>query len=197
MRALLLILGLTIAVAGCEAPPEASSDPFSVAPMDFSMDVTVLTGAGVRDRPEAHLRQSRYVLQADGSLLYGADNTRGSDSFPALARRLNRRQVAEIWSLAHRIGFADADQGLGPSNFDLIEPQPEEIVYLVMLTGSKRRWGFIRHSADIEHPDPASVELVRTLAQLAWATDIPGSRAVMMPYRYDFGPDPYARYREP
>ncbi|MHC4909731.1 MAG: hypothetical protein ACYTF9_08450 [Planctomycetota bacterium] len=37
--------------------------------------------------------------------------------------------------------------------------------------------------------------LVRHLAALVWARDDAGERRVVVPRRYDFGPDPYAMYR--
>ena len=39
-------------------------------------------------------------------------------------------------------------------------------------------------------------ETIRRLAALAWATDLPSNETFVAPIRYDFGPDPYARYRE-
>ena len=44
---------------------------------------------------------------------------------------------------------------------------------------------------------PWAAALVRHLAGLAWATDLPQKRIRTIPRRYDFGPDPYARYRTP
>ena len=35
------------------------------------------------------------------------------------------------------------------------------------------------------------------LAGLAWATDVPETPRSVGARRYDFGPDPYARYRSP
>jgi hypothetical protein len=41
----------------------------------------------------------------------------------------------------------------------------------------------------------AEAALVRELAALAWANELPNDRVMVIPKRYDFGPDPYERYR--
>ena len=41
------------------------------APLDFTVDVTIISGWGFPDSPEVHLRTGRLVLFPDGSLHYG------------------------------------------------------------------------------------------------------------------------------
>lgn len=195
-----LLIMFSLAMGGCAATPEFSPDPLGVTPMDFAIDLTVLSGEDMKGHPEAHLRQSRMVLFSDGSLHFGTDNERGADWMPRLTRRLTREQVAEIWSLSQQLGFADPENGSVPTNFNLVQPEASEVVYLMAFTGGDTRWEFVRRSdlsEDGSQVDPASLALVRKLAELAWASDLPFDDLTVMPNRYDFGPDPYARYRDP
>ena len=197
VRSAIILSLLLVRLTGCAAPPEFAPDPLGAVPMDFTLDVTILTGEDIKDRPEAQWRQSRYVLFSDGSLHYGADNERKADWMPDLARRLSRQRVAEIWSLSQQLGFADPVNGDVPTNFMSISPAPTEVVYLIAYTGSNKRWEFVRRTEPGDNADPASVTLVRRLAMLAWANDRSSREMPLLPNRYDFGPDPYARYRRP
>ncbi len=197
VRNSIILSVLLVQLTGCAVPPEFIPDPLGAAPMDFTLDVTILTGEDTNDRPEAQWRQSRYVLFSDGSLHYGADNERKADWMPDLARRLSRERVAEIWSLSQQLGFADPVNGDVPTNFMSISPASTEVVYLIAYTGSNRRWEFVRRTEPGNIADPASVTLVRRLAMLAWADDQLSRERSLLPNRYDFGPDPYARYRRP
>jgi hypothetical protein len=194
MRSCLLSLVLLVLGAGCASPPPISDDPFAVTPIDFSLDLTVLFGKSNSEDSVNRLRPSRCVLFPDGSLYYGEGAEFGPDRIPPLIRRLNRRQVAGVWSLAQQLGFADPDNGSEPTNFTLIHPEPGEIVDLIRISGQGRRWEFVRTSS-FNEPDPASMQLMRLLSQLAWASDTRLSSESMPPVRYDYGPDPYAIYR--
>lgn len=193
-----IILSLLLAeLTGCASPPEFAPDPLGAVPMDFTLDITILAGQDIKDRPEAQWRQSRYVLFSDGSLHYGADNEKRADWMPDLARRLSRQRVAEVWSLSQQLGFADPVNGDDPTNFMSISPSPNEVVYIIAYTGSNHRWEFIRRTEPGDDADPAAVTLVRRLAMLAWADDQLSQENHLLPNRYDFGPDPYSRYRRP
>ena len=197
VRTSIILSLLLVQLSGCAAPPEFDPDPLGAAPIDFTLDVTILAGEDINNRPEAQWRQSRYVLFSDGSLHYGADNERKADWMPVLARRLSRERVAEIWSLSQQLGFADPVNGDVPTNFMSISPSSSEVVYLIAYTGSNHRWEFVRRTEPGNIVDPASVTLVRRLAMLAWADDLLSRERSLLPNRYDFGPDPYARYRRP
>lgn len=193
----LVLLGVSwLGIVGCESATSMHSDPFAFVPMDLSIDVSILVGESVNDRPEAHLRPSRYVLLPDGSLRFSADNQHRPVRMPELARRLNRRQVADLWSLAQQIGFADPANGSPTTSLHTLQPESNEVVYVIMFTGMDRRWEFVRRSDATETPDPASVRFIRKFAQYAWAADFSREMTVILPQHYDFGPDPYARYRE-
>ena len=195
MRSIILTMVFLVCGLGCAMPAPVTDDPFAVTPMDFSLDVTILLGESAPSGSEVHLRPSRCVLYADGSLHYGEGEDLGVDQLPPLVRQLNRRQVAGVWSLAQQLGFADFDNGSEPVNFSLIQAGPDEIVDLIMFTGDGRRWEFVRRSS-LENPDQASMQLVRLLAQLAWAEDTRLEYIAAPPFRYDFGPDPYSMYRK-
>ena len=78
-------------------------------------------------------------------------------------------------------------------NVHLVEPSPEEVRYLVVLTAFGERWAFQRSSPVGTPPDAAIASLVERLALLVWEDVRPP--APIIPRRHDFGPDPYARYR--
>jgi hypothetical protein len=194
-RALVTIAAAALLV-GCAAKPQAGDDPLGSTPEDFSLDVTVLTGPGAENHPQAHLRQSRFVLMPDGTLHFGvdADRTRGANWLPDVVRTLDRRQVQEVWSSARQLGLTDPARGDQRVNFDLVKAQPEQVVYLAAFTGDDEAWSFIR-TGTAAHPDPALTSLTRLLARLSWASDVEAQAVAVMPTRYNFGPDPYVRYK--
>ena len=75
-------------------------------------------------------------------------------------------------------------------------PPPQRLVHLLAVTGNDDRWVFTRSYGPGDATDPALTELIRHLADLAWADDLPEGRIIVQPRRYDLGPDPYARYRK-
>jgi hypothetical protein len=190
-------LAAVLLIVGCAAPIESAAEPFGAAPEDFSIEVEIATGPNAPDRPEVHLRPGRLVLLPDGSLYYGAPPRGRLEKLPPRRRELDRRQIAEVWSLLRQIGLADPEAAAPSTNLALIEPPRDGIVYALAVTGSGERWTYIRASLADEPPDPAAVMVVRHLAALAWATDLPAERITVIPRRYDLGPDPYAKYRQP
>jgi hypothetical protein len=203
--AVLVLAALAGVLPGCAAPPSASGDPLAAAPEDFALEVilrcdrkmpTAAQAPPAPPAPQVHQRPGRFIFLPDGSLHYAASG-RPDGPEPERKRMLSRRQVAELWSLAHQLGLADPEAGQEPINLDLIQPPPGGMVCLIAVTGHDRRWMFIDAAAAGEAPNPASVAIVRHLAELAWVSDEPEGRVMIIPRRYDFGPDPYARYRRP
>lgn len=202
--ALAALLILPLAVTSCASIQEVAVDPLGPTPDDFSIDMTILTGRRHDEGAPAHLRQSRLVLFADGSLHYGIDTSRrspggaggrGAEWLPPRVRTLDRAGVASLWALAQQIGFADASRADENINFSLIQPQRGDVVYLVMFTGGGNRWSFIRTSPLEQPADEAMARLARELAELAWSAAPTEPRAFVLPDRRDYGPDPYERYR--
>ncbi len=198
MRACLMLALAFAIVGGCANKPRVVEDPLGSTPEDFSLDLTVLTGPGTDEYPQAHLRQSRFVMMPDGTLHFGVDEdrTRGADWLPDVVRTLTRQQVAEVWSLSRQLGLTDAARGDDRVNFNLITAQPEQVVYLAAFTGDDEAWAFVRRSP-AKAPDAALTSLTRRLAQLSWASDVEQEALAIMPMRYNFGPDPYERFRQP
>ncbi len=200
-RVAFVILLLAMIPPGCATTPTAdespsfATDPLAAVPIDFSIDLTILTGAGVGPHAEVHLRPSRYVLFPDGSLHFGLIRKQSSGGMPDLTRRLTRPQMTEVWSLARQIGYADPARGDEPINLGTVRPEDDEVAYLITFSGDNDRWQFITRSTNLDAPDSAAEQLVHELARLAWATEAVSVSNRPPPRRYDFGPDPYARYR--
>lgn len=195
------------AVSGCTTAPTRPSepmagaapidDPLDVAPDDFSIDLTISTARDDPNLPK-ETRSSRFVLFADGSLHWGNQENRGSNWLPPLRRTLDRSHMAQLWSRARSYGLSDSSVAEAPVNYSLLEPEPGEIIYILAMTGDDQRWGFVqRFEERNEPPDAAIAEIAGRLAGLAWTGEMPQDRPLIIPQRYDFGPDPYARYREP
>jgi len=165
------------------------------------MHVRIKAGEDVQPEPEAHLESSEYILFADGSLHYAefdaidSRDPASGERFPPLRQVLDRAAVSEIWSVAQQAGFTDPANGQPPINFDLVEIKSDERAHLIDFRAGGRRWMFIRKSPGNESPAPGITRLVRTIAKYAWASDLPDEDIYVRPPRYDFGPDPYARYR--
>ncbi len=195
---------ILLAVSGCTTGPSEPmagavpvDDPLDVAPDDFSIDLTISTARDDPNLPK-ETRSSRFVLFADGSLHWGNQENRGADWLPPLRRTLDRSHMAQLWSLAGSYGLSDSTAAEAPVNYNLLEPEPGEIIYILAMTGDEKRWGFVQRFEELdEPPDAAIAEIAGRLAGLAWTGEMPQDRPLIIPQRYDFGPDPYVDYREP
>lgn len=195
-RILLAVPLLAVLLTGCATPPEAVAAADG-EPEDFTVDVSVKLGSRRAPAAAVQERPGRFVVFADGSLHAGAVPPRSATSLPELRRIITRRDMARLWALIH-------EQDLGPQSAEIVPttgatfvPSPDDVAYVVEITGNDHRWAFVRVSGSDEEPDPSAVALVRHLARLAWETDLPAERVIIAPRRYDFGPDPYARFRRP
>jgi hypothetical protein len=193
---LLLAMWMMAMAAGCATTRPASPDPLAAAPEDFSLELIVRRGPDLPEAADVYLRAGHFVFLPDGSLHYAAGPTVPGE-LPPRVRTLNRGQVAGLWSLLGQLGLADPDANLQPLNFDLIQAPDDGVVYLLGITGHGRRWAFVDAAAAGEALDPAAIRVVGRLAELAWLDEQPAGRIMIIPRRYDLGPDPYARYREP
>lgn len=101
--------------------------------------------------------------------------------------------MAELWSLVQQLGMDDPQRGDPPINFKLIEPDPNQLVYLAVFTGHGDAWAFLRRADVGEVPDYALLALIDRLSVLVWTDPLPPPPTA--PRHYDFGPDPYAEYR--
>ncbi len=198
------LVGLLL-LTGCAAsgPPtqrtgvtSSQVDPLEV-PADFSLDLTIWAddaGAGPRQPgPDPHLRAGRFILFCDGSLHWSGRVEHPEDEMPPLRRILRRADMAALWTLIRQLGMDDVTKATPAVNVRLVEPPPREVLYLAVLTGDGQRWAFQRHAISPDQPDPAMTRLVGRLSELAWGDLV--DVVPLTPRRYDFGLDPYARYR--
>jgi hypothetical protein len=201
-RSTLLLL---LVAGGCSAPPSgeggagAGADPLAAVPDDFSLDLTVRAGPEPQEgavAPDVSLRPGHYVVFCDGALHWAAGGAEPARRLPPQRRNLDQGQVAGLWSLLERLGYADPDQGAAPVNARLLDAAPGETVSVCVITGNGRRWALVSREGPDQEPDPAMPRLIEHLDGLAWATSA-GQPAAVGPRRTEFGPDPYAKYRRP
>ena len=188
-------------LSGCAASGDGDGrdDPFGAAPPDFAVAATQWSAPAVAPAPGSSLGEQekgpgRFLLFADGALHWAPEGgLHPQEGLPPRRRLLTRRQMAEIWSLVHQLGFADPVYSMPVGNVGLVEAAPGQTVSLVVIIAAGDRSAFVRRAEAGEPPDPALGRLISHLADLAWAAPEPvAPRAVR---HYDFGPDPYARYR--
>ncbi len=161
------------------------------------LDLTVVAGSrAVKEDLPVENRPGKVILLADGTLHADWGPKIGWESRPGTTRVLRREQVTEVWSLLKRLGFADRSKGEAPVNLELVHPTPQEVIHHLVLRVDDDSWRFTQTNLMDEDPPGAFSELIRALAALAWEPDQEISEATIVPIRYDFGPDPYARYRK-
>ena len=192
-------LGLLIASMGCSTPESTTSrnttggsDPLAGVPRDFQLDVQVLVGAKVEDRDRLERRRVHMVLLPDGALHAATGDEVIPGSRPGLARILYRDQVADLWALLKQGSFIGSGEPvIGPVR----QPGAKEIVYIVEYTKDNTRRRIVERQLSKDARENATTMLVRSLGAMAWLRDRPIKDSTVMPIRYDFGPDPWARYR--
>jgi hypothetical protein len=132
------------------------------------------------------------VLLPDGSLHAAAGELVVDGARPGLARVLYRHQVADTWALLERLDFIGS--GTPPAG-PVHPPGAAEIVHVVEITSDGARMRIEKRILG-EDKSGATTHLVRALGGLAWLRDVPPASSFVAPTRYDFGPDPWARYRK-
>lgn len=194
-----LILSLLSAalLGACAGPQQITTAP-GAAPADFTVDLTILADETISRRIGAEFHPARYVVLPDGTLhAHIGPVERRAGEIPELVRTLNRQQVNALWQLIEELGFSDPAQVDAAGNLDLVETQPNQITYLTSIVADGDRLNFGRAMSGTEPGDLRYTRLARTLAALAWVPDEPPAESARrIPRRYDFGPDPYARYRQ-
>lgn len=189
---LVLMLFSFVLFPACTARPPVT-DPLSIAPNDFSLDVTVVTSA---PHTLAHMRTSRFVIFPNGALHHGDEPGWGPNTLPSRTRLLSREQVSTVWKRLDQMGMSSSELANETVNFQLM-PRPEEgSVYMVAVNAHGKYWNFVRYIAEDQQTDPAFKNLIRLLARYAWATDQPDREGYQEPIRYDLGGNPYELYME-
>jgi hypothetical protein len=191
-QSILLTIFSMIFIWGCTAKPPVT-DPFSVAPNDFSLDITVIT---TEAHSLAHMRSSRFVVFPNGALHHGDEDGWGPNTLPARTRLLSREQIAIIWNRLDQMGMSSPKRADETVNFQLLPKPKDGSVYMIAVNGDGEYWNFIRYISEDQQADPAFKNLIRLLANYAWSTDEPDVEGYEEPIRYDMGGNPYARYEE-
>lgn len=181
-------------IDGSVAPAEAPALAEGTVPPDFSLDVTVLLGPGAPDLPSVQDRAAKYVVLPDGSLHCDASPFIDISTRPGRTRWLYQEQVQSLWALCGQLGFLDASDANGPPNPDLLRAARGERLAILTIRARGETWTFVRRAPGNDPLDPAAARVIRSLAILGWVPDLRPDE--LLPERYDFGPDPYAAYRD-
>lgn len=198
VRARLPVLVVCLAgLTACAAPPAA--EPLAV-PADFAVSIAIAGPTAGPDAPPPGSAgrpldevTARYVLFCDGSLHWAPGPWDPRTGLPPLRRVLDASQSAGVWSLARQLGLADPANGTDPVDHNVLVAPPDHVVCVAVLRAGGKRWAF-RQTRRVGEPlDPALERFIDHLAALAWAA-VPLERPPSATW-YDFGPDPYARYR--
>jgi hypothetical protein len=192
---LCLLLGSSVgcATVSSDGPPPAS-DPAGTVPPDLAIEVRVIPGAALAPRVKVEERPGRFVLLADGSLHGETDRLPPEGTRPARVRRLDREQMAELWSALTAAGFSDPARADTRGNVRLRTPAAGEVMATLEVHAFGERFAFAQSYGVDDERALALRRIVRSVASLAWAADEPLAESAELPTRYDAGPDPYARF---
>lgn len=214
--ALLIPLGL----GSCSAPPvgsqELSEDGIIAAAVVVGPELGHLIEAVPSNWP-VEVRPGRAIILADGSLRADVGPSVGVDDRPGITRHLRRPQLVSLWRRLDELGLGSEDAGNFTGNPKLIEVGDREVVQILQLRRADRDWIVLdrftvpeteaetdeepsirrRFEPDLSGENSRMRAAIRAIAALAWASDLPPDDTVRFPERYDFGPDPWARYRAP
>lgn len=189
---------LATAAGGCASgaagPGAAAQTVPERVPNDLTVDVTVLVGRGAPDAVLVESQQAKYIVEPDGTLQADAGPFIDISTRPGRSRVLAQDQLAYVWSVLRQTGFAREADANGPPNPDLLRVNPKERLAIITVRAEGHTWSFVRRTTGDQALDPAAARVIRTLAALAWIPDRRPSD--LLPERYDYGPDPYAVYRE-
>lgn len=194
--AILALLTLAGGVTGC------SNQPFrpdaSAVPPALSINASVLRGEAAAPVLKVEERNGRWMLLPDGSLRAEAPKAAEQTDHgkrPGVVRSLRESEIAEIWSLAARLGLADPLAGDPVGNPRMLTPGPAELIQVIEFHAAGESWAFIARGPAEAGGDRVLGDFIRALADRAWMADEPPELLPSAAIRYDFGPDPYERYR--
>ena len=199
--AIVFVMGLFLQLCGCASKPVVSADPLGDVPGDFTIDVAVIAGGGAQRTDDggivpAELRSGRFIVLPGGDLYFAPRDVRERDMRPPLTRRLTPDELSQLWSMCSQAGFMDATP-LTMSEARRMAPDSGEVSYIITIQVEGVYRGVAETYERSRAADTAEAALVRELATLAWADELQADRVMVIPKRYDFGPDPYEQYRNP
>ena len=212
----LLMTAIAMCLVGCGSTPAPVADG---VPEDGIIAAGVVVGPGlvreIQQHPEdwpVHLRPGRAIILADGSLRADVGQTLDLGDRPGVSRHLRRAQLAELWRDLDGLGLGEPEAGNYEGNPKLLQPGRREVLQVLECRRDGRDW-IVVHRFEVPAPasgdesdaeivakaeldeDPRLRAAIRRIAALAWAADLPPDGVPRYPERYDFGPDPWARYR--
>ena len=190
----LMLVSVLVAV-GCHHSQQ--SDDVLHAPADFTLDYAQLAGDDVGTIRGVDARSARYVVLPDGTLHAGLSQSGDVSSLPPRVRTLSDSQMDRLWQLVGDLGL-DESGSSEVGNMQKVMELPGQMIDLVAITADDRIMKIGRTRSLTDAPDPRLKTLAKTLAVLAWMDDDVASMRdrTQTVERYDFGSDPYQRYRK-
>jgi hypothetical protein len=214
----LLMSAVAMCLVGCGSTPAPVADG---VPEDGIIAAGVVVGPGlvreIQQHPEdwpVHLRPARAIILADGSLRAEVGLSLDLGDRPGISRHLRRAQLAELWRDLDSLGLGAPESGNYEGNPKLLQPGRREVLQVLECRRNGRDWIVVHRfevpargtgNDDVSEAetdavaeldeDPRLRAAIRRIAALAWAADLPPDSVPRYPERYDFGPDPWARYR--
>ncbi|MGI9013510.1 MAG: hypothetical protein ACR2GY_04585 [Phycisphaerales bacterium] len=175
----------------------------ATAPEDFALDVRVVGDPDEADPGSIDDRSARYVLVPGGDLHARSTTTGRTAEAASEERRAALPRIRTLHDVTIDALWRDiVDSGIlsatseAAGNVEAIEPSTGQTMTIVRIVANGRVHTLARVRQRGESVDSAVQMIVHTLAELAWMGDGAENAARAGPHRYDFGPDPYAVYRE-
>ena len=213
MRAIVTTHVLLLVLVASGMPGCASGGrPRGMPPEDGIIAAAVVVGSSLAHEMErdpgawpVEVRPSRAIILPDGTLRAEVGSSLGIDDRPGRTRHLREVQLERLWTRFAELGLGSPDAGNFTGNPKLLVPGPEEVVQVLEFRRDGRDWMIVdrftvpeddQDDDRLEGQDPRIQSALRAIAALAWASDVPPDDTIRFPERYDFGPDPWARFRE-
>ncbi len=170
---LIMMMGIILGIAGCQANQGVGLGQVESRPMDFSFDLVARSASG---------EMERVVVFPDGALHYGRGQV--EDELPPRVHRLDQEQMDWLWASLGEWRLNQSAQEFSPG----VETGDEG--YRFTITSRGKRWV-------VEGPpeDRAFGNLLERLKAVAWVEDEAKRDGRLAHRRYDLGVDPYDRYR--
>lgn len=201
-----VLAGLAAALTACQSKQKAQGDQAQLVPVpwevpaDFSLDLTIVAQVaeeqGAAQVMPLEMRPGRFVVFADGALHHTSEPSRGPWSLPPLVRILTDDQVDQLWHYVRTSGLGEPADGAPVGNLLDIEPPDEGVGYFLVISAIDQRWMQGEVITGDQIGDEAYGQLAQRLGWLAWLPETKPRDRRRAVRRYDFGPDPYARYRQ-
>ncbi|MEZ6244028.1 MAG: hypothetical protein R3B57_13410 [Phycisphaerales bacterium] len=162
----ILALAAALLATGCATPTPIDA---SGAPEDFSIDALVVIPDGAEPTPDTprSRRPGRYQLSPDGSLRVALGSGVGTDTIPALARRLTREERGDLWRLTRAAGLIDDDPPGRIAWGETWDAPPIGASAILSITHDGRRV-HVGAPLELSGGSPGVEALIDRLAALAW-----------------------------